>query len=364
MTETTKTKKQLIIFLLVAYGVTYLMGLLAWYGNTKAYDLSVFPTAQMYYPAAGVMLAYLVTEWKDSLLPKWFYICFVLVAAVMMLMSVLAVVQPEQMEMMNGQAVSFWALVSQYAAIGGSILSWIALFISRKNRRAAYGLGWKNGIASIGCITVFLILYFGRVFITYALAGDAGMMLDIFKNPGAFSYLMTLPINFIITFTAFFGEEYGWRYYLQPLMQKRFGMRSGVILLGLAWGVWHIFLDFFFYTTPDRGIVMTVSQIITCVTLGIFMAWTYLKTNNIWVPVIIHFLNNNLVLLIANNYSLEALENQQVTWEMIPSSLLVNGILFGLFLISREFGRKEQDYAVNDCIEKSTGQKIVNSGRI
>ena len=40
MTETTKTKKQLIIFLLVAYGVTYLMGLLAWYGNTKAYDLS------------------------------------------------------------------------------------------------------------------------------------------------------------------------------------------------------------------------------------------------------------------------------------------------------------------------------------
>ena len=57
MEETAKTKKQLMIFLLTAYGVTYVMGILTWYGSTIPVEMSVFPNAQMFYPAAGVMLA-------------------------------------------------------------------------------------------------------------------------------------------------------------------------------------------------------------------------------------------------------------------------------------------------------------------
>ena len=48
------TKTRLIIYVLMAYGLTCLMGILMWYGSTKGYDLTVFPTAQMMYPAAGV----------------------------------------------------------------------------------------------------------------------------------------------------------------------------------------------------------------------------------------------------------------------------------------------------------------------
>ena len=46
------TKTRLIIYVLLAYGLTCLMGILMWYGSTKGYDLTVFPTAQMMYPAA------------------------------------------------------------------------------------------------------------------------------------------------------------------------------------------------------------------------------------------------------------------------------------------------------------------------
>ena len=53
MMNSKTNKKQLIIFLIVAYGVTYLMGLLMWYGNTKQLDLSAFANTQMMYPAAG-----------------------------------------------------------------------------------------------------------------------------------------------------------------------------------------------------------------------------------------------------------------------------------------------------------------------
>ncbi len=158
-----------------------------------------------------------------------------------------------------------------------------------------------------------------------------------FQNPQTWSYLLMLPLNFLLAFAPFFGEEYGWRYYMQPLLQKRFGMRGGVLVLGAAWGIWHVFLDFFYYTTPDMGLMMLISQMITCVTLGIFFAWAYLKTGNLWVPVILHYLNNNLTLVVANQYSIEVLENQQLTWSMIPQALLLNGILFGLFFLSGEF---------------------------
>ena len=37
-------KKRLLIYVLIAYGVTYVMGLLMWYGNSKGMDVSAFPT--------------------------------------------------------------------------------------------------------------------------------------------------------------------------------------------------------------------------------------------------------------------------------------------------------------------------------
>lgn len=342
MTERNKTKKQFIIFLLIAYGLSYAMGIVTWYGSTIPVEMSVFPNAQMFYPAAGVMLAYLVTQWKDELLPRWFYLCFLTATLAMIVCCVFAIAAPGQPISFSGQTFSKWSLISQYVMIAGSVLCWITLLISRRERREEYGIIWKNWRASLFCIFVFLILYFGRAAVSYVLGGEADMIPEIICSPMALGYLIAMPINFVLSFAPFFGEEYGWRYYLQPLLQKRFGMRRGVLFLGIAWGLWHIFLDFFFYTTPDRGLIMTVAQIIGCIGLGIFFAWAYLKTENIWVPVILHFLNNNLILLVSNEYSLDVLQNQEVTWEMIPSAILLNGVLFGAFLFSKEFRKKEQ----------------------
>ena len=58
------TKTRLIIYVLMAYGLTCLMEILMWYGSTKGYDLTVFPTAQMMYPAAGLTRQ----NWKSAVL--------------------------------------------------------------------------------------------------------------------------------------------------------------------------------------------------------------------------------------------------------------------------------------------------------
>ena len=44
MEQKEMAKTRLIIYVLMAYGLTCLMGILMWYGSTKGYDLTVFPT--------------------------------------------------------------------------------------------------------------------------------------------------------------------------------------------------------------------------------------------------------------------------------------------------------------------------------
>ena len=61
-----REKNQLMIYVIIAYGITYVLGLLMWYGYGKGLDLSAFPNAQMLYPAAGVMMAYLITRKGDK----------------------------------------------------------------------------------------------------------------------------------------------------------------------------------------------------------------------------------------------------------------------------------------------------------
>lgn len=341
MTEKNTEKKEFFIFLLIAYGVTYLMGLLMWYGNRASIDLSAFPNAQMMYPASGVMLAYLLAGRGKRQIPRCFFGMFLLTTAVMIAAAVLSLLMPEQVISMPAGDLSVWVMAIQFVLIGGSILCWIALLIDGKDRRRACGLGCKNWKTSLLCLLLFMALYFLRAGVSYVLGGEAAFLLKIFTDPVTWGYLLFMPVNFILAFAAFFGEEYGWRYYLQPLLQKRFGLRKGVLILGVVWGLWHLPCDFFYYVTPDKGLIMTAAQIITCVTLGIFFAWAYMKTGNIWVPVILHYMNNNLAPVISNTYSVDIFQNQEITWGMLPSSLVMNGLLFGFFLLSGVFREKD-----------------------
>ena len=338
----TKTeKKQFIIFLLLAYGLTYVMGLLMWYGNASGMDVSAFPNAQMMYPAAGVALAYLITGKKEQKLPKGFYAVFFILTVIMAAIAVVSTFVKLPTMGTAEASISAWTLLIQGMLIIGSILCWIALIASGKERRKNGGLRWKNTGASVVCVLLFFLIYILRSGISCALSGQLSALLQVFAQPYTWINLAALIPNFFLVFIAFFGEEYGWRYYMQPYLQRKFGLRGGVILLGIVWGLWHLPVDFFYYTTPDMGLIMAVSQQVTCIFLGIFLAWAYMKTNNIWVPVIIHFLNNNLIPILSADYSADVLENQQVTWAGAFFSLILNALCFGWFLLSKQFSQKQ-----------------------
>lgn len=333
-------KKQLLIYVIIAYGITYVMGLLMWYSYGKGLDLSAFPKAQMLYPAAGVMMAYLITKKGDKNLPTAFYIFFVALTAVLVVCTAASVLAPQNRDLMS-MPYSQWAPIMEYVIIGGSVIFWILLLQSGKEKRRSYGLNSEHWNISIRMILLFIGLYLLRFVIACALSGQLSEFGKIMANPTTWIIFFTVLVNFFLSVVAFFGEEYGWRYYLQPLLQKKFGLKGGVILLGCVWAVWHLPIDFFYYTTPDMGLAALASQFVTCISLGIFMAYTYMKTQNIWVPIIIHFLNNNMVVVFSGTYSADVLQNQQIHWGDIPVALVMNLLIFGWVIFLKPFKEKK-----------------------
>lgn len=335
--ESMEKGRELRIYIAVAYGVTFLMGLLMWYGNSQNIDLGMFANAQMFYPAAGVMLAVLCTRKNDALVPRAFYVFFICVTAALGVVAVISVLNPYAMIAAgNGYVLPLWTLASQIMIIASSIAGWIILLATKKEKRRAYGLGWNRTADSWFCIFLFFVLYMFRTAIAVLSSGEWAIFGELLRQPYTWIQLAVMPVNFFFLYFAFLGEEYGWRYYLQPLMQRRFGVRGGVLLLGVVWGIWHLPVDLFYYT-QDSQLLMILAQQVTCITLGIFFAYAYMKTNNIWVPVALHFMNNNLVPIISNNYTSSVLENQTITWGELLVSLVMNGLIFGAFLFAKPF---------------------------
>ena len=136
--DNTKERKQLIIYIAIAYGVTYLMGLLMWYGNSRQLDLTTFPTAQMFYPAAGVMAAFLCTKKDDAMVPRLFYWFFVLATVVMAAFAVLSICKPNEIIIVMGTGMSLWAVGQQYLMIAVCVVGWVLLLITKKKTQSIW----------------------------------------------------------------------------------------------------------------------------------------------------------------------------------------------------------------------------------
>lgn len=109
------------------------------------------------------------------------------------------------------------------------------------------------------------------------------------------SNLLFAPIDiFVVQSIYFFGEEYAWRGCLQGRLQNIFGKRMGVILLGIIWELWHMPL-WFQISEPGQGkliVLLVLMRMPYVIALAVFFGWAYMKTNNIWLCVLIHGVNN------------------------------------------------------------------------
>jgi membrane protease YdiL (CAAX protease family) len=341
-------KKELLIFLLVAFGIPFLMGIplaiisgmgadASTFGNEPMFSSAyfIFGNAQMYYPAAGLILAKLICDKEKSLMPKNFFVGFLVLTAAMMLWCFTVFFLPEK------TATSGCAIL---LGIGSIMLGAFYFFAddethSTAEKLGAYGLKSKHWNLSIRLLILFLALYFFRIFIVNFYTGDMATLLSSFSPSNLLHTIWILLISFPLVFSGFLGEEYGWRCYFQPLLQQKFGLIKGVLVFGLLWAFWHLPLDLVNLTAATSITEMVQLLLIRythCMLLGIFMAYTYMKTHNIWVPVIIHFLHNNLAAFGAGA------SEQEFTWMIVGIFIIIEMVSFLPFLFSKVFRKQAE----------------------
>jgi membrane protease YdiL (CAAX protease family) len=110
------------------------------------------------------------------------------------------------------------------------------------------------------------------------------------------SILVTPLINGFFTF----GEEFGWRAYLQPKLMP-LGERATYLLMGLIWGVWHwpviamghnyglYGLDY-----PGAPWAGMLAMVWFTLVLGTFLGWATLRGGSVWPAVIGHAAVNGI----------------------------------------------------------------------
>ncbi len=110
------------------------------------------------------------------------------------------------------------------------------------------------------------------------------------------AFLLAPLLNAIPTF----GEEFGWRGYLQPKLMQ-WDKRKGLLITNIIWGIWHwpIILMGYNYGVEYFGAPILGPLVMTWFTLvvGIFLGWLTLKSHNIWPAVIGHGALNGIAAL-------------------------------------------------------------------
>lgn len=145
--------------------------------------------------------------------------------------------------------------------------------------------------------------------------------------------MLFIPATLLINSVYFFGEEYGWRGFLQEKLQKRFGKRKGIILLGVLWELWHIPLWLNIYNADCLGVSITIIYIIS---FSIFLGYVYMKSNNVWACALIHAINNSMFISedlsnISLNFNISTLKPNVI------AAIFVLIIFFSTFIFSKEY---------------------------
>jgi membrane protease YdiL (CAAX protease family) len=216
----------------------------------------------------------------------------------------------------------------------------IFLFITFGGTWGVWGIAWLLGVfnpAPVGQIVVALGAFapaiaaiIVRRFVTREGFADAGLRLQL-RNGWPyylFAWLIPLPVvaaigalsgalgivgadvlfhrtttapaalplaalgGALISAPLFWGEEFGWRSYLQLRLSSR--PLNAAILTGLIWGVFHypvILVGFEGYENVLLGLaVFPVSTVL----LSIIFAWLRLKSGSVWVTCVAHAATNGV----------------------------------------------------------------------
>lgn len=99
--------------------------------------------------------------------------------------------------------------------------------------------------------------------------------------------VQTIVLGSLIGLPVAFGEEYGWRGFLQGHL-VRLGKKRGVLIVGLIWGAWHYPMIWMGFNYPGYPVAGTLMMTLFTVLLAYVFGYALLKTGSIWLVAFMH----------------------------------------------------------------------------
>jgi uncharacterized protein len=289
-------------FIGVTFGITWLLNLgLYLVGGLKAPAAGLVLSTQMLVPAFSAILLETFV-FSDSPLyfkvhhgkARWFTYFYMGLAALAILGTVAGLVSSGQVQTI--------LIVNSSLGMVGLLVAVVARLVGGKDTFASVGMAggkfrwWL--IFGVG-MTLFYALMTG-----FNMLFKLGAPMDLTKvlpqlagqPPLAVHGLLLLQFLIITPLSNllyFFGEEYGWRGFLQRSL-TRTGRIKGTFLVGVIWGIWHAPVILMGYNYPENPVLGVFLMIVFCILLAYFLAYAVYKSQGVWTAAFLHGINNNV----------------------------------------------------------------------
>jgi len=133
---------------------------------------------------------------------------------------------------------------------------------------------------------IMMLVFFVAVIIVKYIYGDS------FSSLLEFS-VQSIVISFIYNFLCGpLGEEIGWRGFLHPIMEKKYGVIKGSLIIGIIWAMWHFPL---WFTSGYMGmnlLIYSILFIICIIAFAVIIGMCYKYNANLFVTMWIHQIFN------------------------------------------------------------------------
>jgi len=348
-------KTETIAFLALTFGLTFLLNFFMWINyELIAERIELFSLAlqfQMLLPAfSAIILNLFIFKSKPfSRKSRILFYYFLILTGLYALTFALWLINPIDITSIQLGSIEnlgltvlmgLLSLVTTLLTIGwiGLVFFWNLKADSRKELKAD-----KLSFGKPIYYLLFSLFFLGY----YTLSTILNWGFNLGSTPAEPVELGTLLLGFaaifygsIVGLAQLFGEEYGWRIFLQTRLAKQYGRTKGVLLAGLVWGLWHAPLvvgaGWTFPGYPVLGVFLfTILSILLSIPLGLAV----FKSQSVWLAAFVHGVINYSVNYLAFNFYMPT--DNVYSFGIGIYGLLVLGAIALVFFKSKDWKKRE-----------------------
>jgi membrane protease YdiL (CAAX protease family) len=296
------------IFLGLTFGLTWLLDLIIYlHGGLNKPGTTNVIQLQMLLPAFSAIVLGMFFFPESPLCyrrptgrGRWFYYYFLLLTAVYVLGALGIWLFPPQ-----GTMMQIATITPEILAYLGLLVLIVLRFAAGREAMARVWLTWGNwrywllfapAIVAFYVLQVILNAIFGLgPAHPSPIAAPPGLNQNTLMILVAVQSVLVAPILAIV---LAFGEEYGWRGYLQSELLK-WGRVRGVLLVGVIWGAWHwplILMGFSYPGYPLLGMLLAVFFLIG---FAVVLGTVVLRSGSVLLSAYLHALNDQTTAFIV-----------------------------------------------------------------